>query len=425
MFAAYRVCRQQHDNDPDLNPSDFTGTVLSPGDVYFSFAADAYSGIGDDYIGFTVLKDIESGTTLFLVSEWQWTGSYWGTLSATSSVIRWTAPAEGVVSGTEVILFDIDASPSSGIAKCDDENDPIVRASGNATLSGGQSCGTFEHLTSGRQEFNWETEFSWIFQPDIDWNTNLTYGTAALDGSLRHLTCLGYDLNFGGNTGAGTLIAGTDWSASMDAAYSYENANFNQSAAWAYQGGASVLPFAASASGLVTQVIGEGVSFSAANGATPTYSSIGNMYSELPYEPNGCISLSNSATWNGLANGPGIVNPSGNSALDIVVDSGVSLTVDAASEVACNDITVTSGVFMSCDGLGRTLAASGSITLGATGTFEGGQGTLKLSGLTAQTVDANNYADPSSDRFQLKDLVVENNKTATLKGHIKMKPAGV
>ena len=413
-----------NDNDPDLNPSDFTGTVLSPGDVYFSFAADAYSGIGDDYIGFTVLKDIESGTTLFLVSEWQWTGSYWGTLSATSSVIRWTAPAEGVVSGTEVILFDIDASPSSGIAKCDDENDPIVRASGNATLSGGQSCGTFEHLTSGRQEFNWETEFSWIFQPDIDWNTNLTYGTAALDGSLRHLTCLGYDLNFGGNTGAGTLIAGTDWSASMDAAYSYENANFNQSAAWAYQGGASVLPFAASASGLVTQVIGEGVSFSAANGATPTYSSIGNMYSELPYEPNGCISLSNSATWNGLANGPGIVNPSGNSALDIVVDSGVSLTVDAASEVACNDITVTSGVFMSCDGLGRTLAASGSITLGATGTFEGGQGTLKLSGLTAQTVDANNYADPSSDRFQLKDLVVENNKTATLKGHIKMKPGG-
>ena len=79
---------------------------------------------------------------------------------------------------------------------------------------------------------------------------------------------------------------------------------------------------------------------------------------------------------------------------------------------------------MSCDGLGRTLAASGSITLGATGTFEGGQGTLKLSGLTAQTVDANNYADPSSDRFQLKDLVVENNKTATLKGHIKVKPAG-
>ena len=412
------------DSDPSLNPSDYSGTILYPGDVYFSFAADAYSGIGDDYIGFTVLKDIESGTTLFLVSEWQWTGSYWGTLSGTSSVIRWTAPAEGVVSGTEVILFDIDASPSSGIAKCDDENDPIVRASGNATLSGGQSCGTFEHVNSGRQEFNWATEFSWIFQPDIDWNTNLTYGTAELDGSLRHLTCLGFDLNFGGNTGAGTLIAGTDWSASMDAAYSYENANFNQSAAWAYQGGASVLPFAASASGLVTQVIGEGVSFSAANGATPTYSSIGNMYSELPYEPNGCISLSNSATWNGLANGPGIVNPSGNSALDIVVDSGVSLTVDAASEVACNDITVTSGTFASCDGAGRTLAASGSIALGTSGAFEGGQGTLKLSSLTEQTIDANNYADPSSSRFQLKNLVVENNKTATLKGHIKMKPAG-
>ena len=412
------------DSDPSLNPSDYSGTILYPGDVYFSFAADAYSGIGDDYIGFTVLKDIESGTTLFLVSEWQWTGSYWGTLSGTSSVIRWTAPAEGVVSGTEVILFDIDASPSSGIAKCDDENDPIVRASGNATLSGGQSCGTFEHLSSGRQEFNWATEFSWIFQPDIDWNTNLTYGTAELDGSLRHLTCLGFDLNFGGNTGAGTLIEGSDWSASMDAAYSYENANFNQSAAWAYQGGASVLPFAASASGLVTQVIGEGVSFSAANGATPTYSSIVSDYSELPYEPNGCISLSNSATWNGLANGPGIVNPSGNSALDIVVDSGVSLTVDAASEVACNDITVTSGTFASCDGAGRTLAASGSIALGTSGAFEGGQGTLKLSSLTGQTIDANNYADPSSSRFQLKNLVVENNKTATLKGHIKMKPAG-
>lgn len=416
------------DPDPSLNPSDYAGTVLYPGDVYFSFAADAASGIQADYIGFTILKDIESGTTLMLAPEWDWDGTFWdGSFSGT--LIKWVAPAGGVEAGTEVILVDIDNASVTGDALCDGENNPVVRATGNATLTGGESCGSFEHLLTGRKEFNWETRWAWIFQPDTQWavdvSGNITsYANAAVGSKSRHLSCIGYDLNYDANTGSGTLIEGSDWSAAMDAAYSYEDANFNQSAAWAYQGGASVLPFAASGTSLVTQQLGQGVSFSAASGATPSYSITGNVYAELPYEPNGCITFSTSATWNGLANGPGIVNPSGNSALDIVVDSGVTLTVDAASEVACKDITVTVGSFASCDGSGRTLAASGNIALGASGTFEGGQGTLRLSGLTAQTIDANNYADPSSSRFQLKDLVVENNKTASIKGHVKMKSAG-
>ena len=410
------------DDDPTFNPDNYTGTVLYPGDVYFSFATDANQGIGSDYVGFTLLVDVLEGTTLILTSDWAWTGSNWGTRPSTSSVIRWTAPSGGVPAGTEVILFDI--QNSTGEARCDMTSDPIVRAAGNATLIGGQACGTYEHLTSGRQEFNWETRFNWIFQPSISWDAT-AYG-GVTDGQCRHLTCFGYDLNYASNTGSGTLVVGSNWVANMDAAYTYENASLYQSAFWSYAGGESVLPFGNQAGVLQTQGLKDGVAFTAANGAVPSFTIVGFDYTNLPNDPNGNIELPTNVGWNALTSGPGPVveTPAGNNTLDINIGAGVTLVVDVAQEVACRNIAVSAGTFQGCDGSGRTVASSGNISLGASGIYNGGQGRLKLSGLTAQELDANNYGDPTSTKFKVKNLEIKNNKTATVKGHVRLKPGG-
>ena len=421
------------DDDPNLNSSDFTGTVLYPGDVYFSFAADTYSGIADDYVGFTVLKDIAAGTQIMLAPEWDWTGTSWdGSFSGT--LIRWTAPSEGVTAGTEVILFDIDNASSSGEAKCDDDNNPITRSGDNSTLQGGKSCGSYEHLLTGRKEFNWQTRWSWIFQPNISWDLeySLGYANATAGSVTRHLSCIGYDLNYDNNTGSGTLISGSDWEANMNSAYTYQDASFYQSSCWTYSGGSTVLPFTESTvngnAALQPRNLADGTSFSAANGATPAYTITDNTYAEIPDDPNGCIAFPTTVGWDALANGPGAAlsagNASGAQTLNISVDNDINLSIDVMGGVSCNDITVTTGAFAACDGMGRELSVSGDIALGATSTFDGGAGTLKMAGLTLQTLDANNYGDPTSTKVQLNNLQVLKNKVTKVSGHVRMKPGG-
>ena len=425
------------DDDPNLNPSDYSGTILSPGDVYFSFAAEDFGNVEESYIGFTFLKDVAEGTKLVVSPSLAWSSNQWNVQDNSSTTagiqwtaIQWTAPAGGVSAGTEVILFDIQKDVIGGDAYCDEASNPIVRSVDTFTLTGGQAAGSYVHKGPNNDYFTWNTPVSWMFQPDDAWGEN-AMGSSANDGKCRHLHCVGYALDNASNSGTGTLIEGTSWDSQLDPAYSFEDPLFSLSSAWKYNGGASANAFTSATDAIVTQSLSSAVSFSAANGATPSYTSTSTSdqtdysdYDLIPFDPNGSIAIATQATWDNLANTQGIVNPSGNSSLDIFVDNGVSLVVDASSEVACKDITVTTGTFQSCDGNARTVAVSGNIALGTSATFEGGQGTVKLSGLTAQTIDANNYADPSSSRFQLKNLVVENNKTATLKGHIKLKPAG-
>ena len=425
------------DDDPNLNPSDYSGTILSPGDVYFSFAAEEFGNVEESYIGFTFLKDVAEGTKLVVSPSLAWSSNQWNVQDNSSTTagiqwtaIQWTAPAGGVSAGTEVILFDIQKDVIGGDAYCDEASNPIVRSVDTFTLTGGQAAGSYVHKGPNNDYFTWNTPVSWMFQPDDAWGEN-AMGSSANDGKCRHLHCVGYALDNASNSGTGTLIEGTSWDSQLDPAYSFEDPLFSLSSAWKYNGGASANAFTSATDAIVTQSLSSAVSFSAANGATPSYTSTSTSdqtdysdYDLIPFDPNGSIAIATQATWDNLANTQGIVNPSGNSSLDIFVDNGVSLVVDASSEVACKDITVTTGTFQSCDGNARTVAVSGNIALGTSATFEGGQGTVKLSGLTAQTIDANNYADPSSSRFQLKNLVVENNKTATLKGHIKLKPAG-
>ena len=437
------------DDDPTLNPGLYAGTVLYPGDVYFSYAAEGYSGIGASHIAFTLLKDVVAGTKLVLSPSLQWAGDNWITGSGTTAY-EWTAPADGVAEGTEVILYDIQntgrTDGSSAEAKCDTTGNLVRRNTGNTNLEGGVQCGTYRSLTTTLDFFTWVTPASWIFQPDTAWDISQV-GNSDNDGQCRHLTCLGFDLEYanpnglasgsvypGSNTGTGTLIAGSSWGASMDPEFSFEDNLFYISSQWSYSGGSSPIPFTNVADELSPVTLKQTVSFSAAGGSTPSYTSTvavsitdySAAYADLDFNPNGCISLPQSIGWDALTTGPGapIGSPGGSATLNITVDNSISLSVDVADAVACNDINVTTGAFAACDGMGRELSVNGDIALGATATFDGGAGTLKMAGLTLQTLDANNYSDPTSTKVQLNNLQVLKNKVTKVSGHVRMKPGG-
>jgi hypothetical protein len=216
----------------------------------------------------------------------------------------------------------------------------------------------------------------------------------------------------------------------MNSAYTYQNANFYQSACWSYSGGDTVLPFAESTvngnASLQARSLADGISFSAAAGATPAYTITGNAYSQIPNDPNGSIAFPTSIGWNALANGPSpaLGTPGGSVNLNVTVDNGIDLTIDVMGGVQCNNLTITAGNFLGCDGMGREVSVSGNITVGATSVFNGGQGTLKMSGTTTQTIFANNSDNPSSTKVQLKNLQVLKNKTTQISGHVRMKPGG-
>jgi hypothetical protein len=287
--------------------------------------------------------------------------------------------------------------------------------------------------------FTWNTPAAWIFQPNDNWDISAV-GTANNDGQCRQLNCVGYDLDYsvgnGGNavtnTGTGTLIAGSEWT-SFDPEYSLQDALFQNSSQWAYAGGSDLIPFTSVADELSPMTLKEAVSFSAAPGSTPSYmstvstgSTTAEAYDALDFNPNGCITLPTAVGWSALASGSNapLSSAAGGATLNITVDNGIDLTVDVADAVACNDITVTTGSFAACDGMGRELSVSGDIALGATSTFDGGAGTLKMAGLTLQTLDANNYSDPSSTKVQLNNLQVLKNKVTKVSGHVRMKPGG-
>ena len=434
-------------NNSDDNPL-YTGTVLSPGDVYFSYAADDFGDLTSSYVGFTLLVDVVAGTKLVLTSTLAWNGTNWITNGFTESAYEWTAPSGGVSAGTEVILFDIysydDSSVgSSGIAKIDGEESPIKRSSAgnNLSLEGGQQCGTWTRLGSVSTAFTYfDAFFMWIFQPDKDWQ--ISGADSPGNGSAcRHLNCVGFNLDVEGyadvNTGSGTLIEGDAWGASMDPNFSYEASLFAFSSQWAYAGGGEAAPFALTNGELVSNTIAEATSFSASDGNTPNYQSTNAAentgsenaaaYDALDFDPNGFITLQTSVGWNALASGPGAVLgneiTAGAPTLNIEVNNGIDLTVDVMDGVSCNNITVATGTFNACDGMGRELAVNGSITLGDASTFDGGQGTLSMASMATQVLDANNYGDPASTKVQLKNWEILNSRT-TVSGHVRMKPGG-
>jgi len=418
-----------NDDDPNLNPGLYRGTLLSPGDVYMSYAAENYDQITTSYIGFTLLVDVLGGTELVVSPSLLWDGDSWALNSGTTAY-KWVAPEGGVIAGTEVILSNTGTptnSQASGMAYRDNGADRVTRASGNLALTGGVQCGSWTQLGTQSDFFTWDTPVSWAFQPDTLWSIG-SIGTPQNDGKCRHLHSLGYDLAISGNTGAGTLIEGLEV-ASMDLDFAFQSSIFQYSSQWSYAGGNELIPFANNSNVLTPRTIKELVAFSSAGAPADFISTTSQTpdYDALDFDPNGSINIPDSLTWSQLFSSVGVAQ-SGGESLDFMIDNGYTCSIDVAPEdgsgVNFQNLAVNAGSFIGCDGLGRTVGVLGNITLGETGAFVGGRGQLRLRGANAQIIDANNYSDASSTKMRLNSVKVENNKTASIKGHVRLKPGG-
>lgn len=409
------------DTDPTVNNNDYNGTVLYPGDVYLSYGTDGKADAGSEqevYVGFIVLKDVAEGTEIIVSPKLYWKDDKWNDEKKVE--IRWTAPTGGVPAGTEVILFDVKDNANTGSAYRSATGNPIVPNGTQTQLTGGVSCGLFEHLGDEREDFKGKNVI-WLFQPNTGWDPN-DDSDELRDSKCRHLNCVGKNLDDKDNTGSGTLISGGDWNAQMSSNYSYQNSSIFNEETWAYNGGTVVGAFANSGTSLSSQSLAQGASFGA-DGATPSFDS-DNENKDITIDPNGSLTLASETNWTDLVTSS-LVTSTGSADLDITLDNDITLIVNQMGDgVACNDLSVSAGTFCACDSMGRTLKVNGDIALGASGAITGGTGRLQLQGSGAQTLDANNYSDAANERLRLRVLQVLNNKTATIKGHVKMQPAG-
>jgi len=282
-----------YDVDPSVDNDDYAGTVLYPGDVYFSFGTDGEANSGgkqEAYVGFIVLKDIEEGTAIMLSPKLYWKDNKWN--DEGKMELEWTAPTGGVSAGTEVVLFDIRDNSSTGTAYCSAVGNPVVATQNEKQLTGGVTCGSFVQLSSERHDFK-DRNFAWIFQPNIGWNPN-DAGDVSHDSKCRHLNCVGKNLDKDDNSGTGTLISGGSYSAQMHPAYSYEDDLFKDET-WKYNGGTSASTFATNEGGLETSDLSTVVSditltkgtFQSCDGTGRTVAATGN------------ISVQNDAIFNG------------------------------------------------------------------------------------------------------------------------------
>jgi hypothetical protein len=407
-----------NDVDVGIDNDDYEGTVLYPGDVYFSYGTDGEANAGNKqeaYVGFVLLKEVAEGTTVVLSPKLKWKDNKWS--DEGKMELEWTAPTGGVAAGTEVILFDIRDNSATGTAYCSEANDPIVATANEKQLTGGAQCGNFTQMGSERHDFR-DKDYCWLFQPNIGWDSD-DAGDTTYDSKCRHLNCVGENLDDGDNTGTGTLIVGGAYSAQMSSDYSYQNDLFKDES-WSYNGGTTYSTFAANSGDLVTSGISEGVSFSA-NGETPAFTSE-DTDKKIKLNPNGSIGASSNSSWSAISSNLSL-DADFNPTQDITIDEDVSLVIDVTDVVACNDITLSKGTFQSCDGQARTVSVAGNVSVGSSATFNGGQGTLRMAGSSDQIFDADNYATPASDKVQLKNLKIEESKL-TVKGHVKLKPGG-
>lgn len=164
-------------------PTMLTAHVSTPGNN------SALSG----HVGFVVMKDIEGGTTLTIRKDiWQCTDGACGWVNQVDpQLMTWTAPAEGVERGTEVIIVDTNGAMEP---RTEDQNGWAVNQpgpgnSGNSNglseLIDGDVCGTVTG-TPG----NYDGSRLWFYQER--------------NGVPHHLYLTGYNLGYASNTAEGT-----------------------------------------------------------------------------------------------------------------------------------------------------------------------------------------------------------------------------
>jgi len=389
------------------------GTVLSPGDIFFTYGnhgeADAGNEEPEAYVAFVTMVDLTAGTQVALSPklEWEADGDDLGWSNEEKGTVIWTAPAGGVQAGSEVMLFDIKDEATSGTAYTHEPGNPIVRSGASAvTMTGGVACGTYQHVSSEREDFH--KKHMWIFQP----------GSNGIDDNPRHLSCMGKQLDDGDNVGDGTLLYAQGETANLDLQYCLELESFEDKS-WAYSGPKALgaIQFDGSSQTILTRTL---------DAAAPEFLTTSSNYSfdddddQLNFEPIGNFALTTDYDWSAVASS----DTDGDETLDITLNEEVALVVDVVDVVETRNITLNKGTFQSCDGNARTVAASGDITLGATGMFNGGQGTLEFNGLSDQFLDAGDYDTPDSEKVRLKKVKIKEGKKVKFKGHVKMKPGG-
>ena len=410
----------------------FSGTTLSPGDVYMTIGNEGKNNKATCNLGFVFLVDVASGTKVAFTRE-KWLGGVDDTSFDAEDLegFVWTAPIGGVTAGTEVVCRGVggfaDASIEGTAIKATTASPISLVTSGEDYYTGGESCGSWVALNGG-VEHHIHGDHLWLFQPadelegddsdwDVDWK-DIGYS------DVRMLSCVGKDLdkshgNGPGNTAVNTLLYSANNSPNefFNDDYSAQAAPFGKHQ-WRFNA-----TTAATVAGdnliLSGNVMGEiqGLLKSSNN-----YSEISTSINDIDDDQLPVGNLSNSM---GLLWTTAVVTE-GSSTLDVTISNADMTFVVDKPAVSLQNLTITNGKFVACDGSGRCTSASGDILLDPANTcvFNGGQGVFEFNGDDEQTIDANNSSDASSSKVQFKGIQVTNGKKLKVKGHVKMKSGG-
>ena len=181
-----------------------------PGDVFLTLGNEGKVNKATCNLGCMVLNDIAGGTNIAFAFNAKWQGGVDRVAFEDEDLngFVWTAPAEGVSAGTEIICRGIGgfaAEAIEGTAIQSTAANPIVlETTGVDFYSGGENRGSWVSLDGGLTEAI-NGDFIWVFQPsdalavggwDSDWQgLNFT--------DVRMLSCVGRDLNGAGQSSSG------------------------------------------------------------------------------------------------------------------------------------------------------------------------------------------------------------------------------
>ena len=391
----------------DIMPSMLTAHVSTPGNN------SALSG----HVGFVVMKDIEGGTTLTIRKDiWQCADGACGWVNQVDpQLMTWTAPAEGVERGTEVIIVDTNGAMEP---RTEDQNGWAVNQpgpgnSGNSNalseLIDGDVCGTVTG-TPG----NYDGSRLWFYQER--------------NGVPHHLYLTGYNLDYATNTAEGTDLHEPGALADCNPVFSFQYVSsvYQWSLKQSYRQSFAVTPgiygiFGADAGVLITPaMLAQSDYTQFVNNDYLSHTVIQNL-GNLDFPPS-AVPVTWSATHDQDA------SYSGSESEDIIVSSSVSnYVVDATAAVNCRNIKIFAGGFQACDGNARTVQPVGNmeIAVGEDNNFNGGMGKMRMNGSTGQQkIDLKNYGNPASTKARFFDLEIGNPAGVEFKGHGRMKAGG-
>ena len=402
----------------------FTGTQLEPGDVMFTMGNEGQNNKAQCNVAFVVLKDIVAGTQIAAVNadkgEWDADENEWGNMDKLQGVV-WTAAAD-VSAGTEILCKDTE-NASGDAFEFSNTDSWTVTTGGEDRILGGVQCGSWVKTEKKFKDVNGKMLV--LLQPSAETNWTDDYEGGE---HYRWISAIGKDLSHDDlgceNTALYLLGGGTGSNGNMgncDPRFCFED-DVIDCHQWrftkAFEGGSSVETVALNATFAEVLCLNIPGRFDCVSDAkSPLNSSM---------VPHGNMSNASGILWSAL------IGTEGNEGLDITLDNGLSFVVDfgisednTESEfVIADNVSVADGTFVADDGNGRKLKLKGNVTLGNGATFDGNEGELLLDGSTDQILDAANYSDALDDRMKLKKVKILNDKSVTVKGHVKMKPGG-